>query len=216
MSRHLSPILGRCAPVLAALALAAPVASAATTGCAPAGAKVLKASGSARVYSSNGYYYGCLGTRRTRLGALAGTPSVAPASPATRIARFALAAPYVALDTVQIGVDDFASSVSIIDLRSGVRLANDAAAKAPPRAEFFITVTELALNANGVLAWVARIGAVAQAQPNYELHLLEHRSNEIVAAGTIPIVGLALTRRRVSWSEDHAGPRHWVPLEPAA
>jgi hypothetical protein len=211
MSHHHSPILGRCAPVLAALALAAPLASAATPGCAPLGAKILKASGSARVYSANGSYYGCLGTRRTRLGALAGTTPIAPASPATRIAHLALAAPYVALDSVQIGVDNLASKVTVIDLRSGATVASAAAAKTPARAESFITVTEMALNANGVLAWVARIGAVGQPQPNYELHLLEH-GDQTVAAGTIPIIDLALTRGRVGWSEDHAGPRHWLPL----
>lgn len=208
MPHHHSLILGRYAPVVLALALAASVASAATPGCAPAGAKVLEASAGARVYSSNGSYYGCVGARHTRLGAVAGTPT----APATRVARFALATPYAAVDSVQMGVDNLASRVSLVDLRSGATVASAPAAKPPVRAESFITVTEMALNAGGVLAWVARIGAIGQSQPNYELHLLEHRSDQTVAAGTIPIVGLALTRTRVSWSEDHLGGRHWLPL----
>jgi hypothetical protein len=203
-----SLLVGRYAPVLAAIALAASVASAATPGCAPAGAKVLEASGSSRVYSSNGSYYGCLGARQTRLGALSGTP----AAPATRVERFALAAPYAAVDSVQMGVDNLASRVSLVDLRSGATVASAAAAKPPARAESFVTVSAMALNANGVLAWVARIGAIGQSQPNYELHLLEHRRDQTVAAGTIPIVALALTRSRVSWNEDHVGGRHWLPL----
>jgi hypothetical protein len=208
MYKQASAVLRRFAPLAFALVLFVPTASAAASSCVPTSAKTLEASGAARIYSLGATLYGCLGTRHTRLGALAGTPS----SPATRVSRYALAEPYAAVDTVQMGVDNFASRVSVIDLRSGASLASEPAAKPPPRAESFITVTAIALNANGVAAWVARIGAIGQSQPSYELHLLEHRSDQTVSSGTIPIVALALTRTRLSWSEDHAGPRDSLPL----
>jgi hypothetical protein len=203
-----SAVLRRFAPLALALALLAPAVVAASPGCAPVGAKVLRASGAARLYSVGATLYGCLGSRRTRLGALTGTP----AAPAARVMRNLLAGRFAAIDTAEMGVDTFASTVSLVDLRSGATVGSEPAAAPPPRAEFFITVTQMALNRNGVLAWVARTGAVGLPQPSYELHLLEHGRDDTVASGTIPIVALSLNTASVSWSEDHAGPRDSLPL----
>jgi hypothetical protein len=208
MSKHPSVRARRLAPLaLAGLALAAP-AAAATRACAPAGAIVLRASGAVRIYSQGTALYGCLGARRTRLGSLRGT---LPA-PAARVDRYVLAGHYAGVDTVQMGVDTFASTVALVDLRSGATLARTPAAAPLPRPESFVTVTQMAVNRNGVLAWVSRAGAVSIPQPTYQLHVLEHGRDYVDSDGTLPIVGLRLTASIVGWRDDHAGPVHQLPL----
>ena len=204
-----SGVLRRFASVALALAVWAGAASAATPGCAPAGAKVLKASGAARLYSVGTTLYGCLGSRRSGLGALKGTPG----SPATRVARYLLASPYAAIDSFDMGVDTFNSSVSIVDLRSGKTIATAPATSPEARPESFISVAAMALNRDGDLAWIGRRSAIGVPKPTYELHLLQGKHDDTVAAGTIPILTLALTTTTLSWT-DKGGSRHSIPLKP--
>lgn len=208
MSVQRSAALRRFAPLALALALAAPASSAAAPGCAPTAAKVLKASGAARLYSVGTTLYGCLGSTRTRLGALAGRPG----SPATRVQRYVLTGRFAAIDTVEMGVDTFSSTVLLRDLRTGATLASSPAAKPLARPESFISVTQMALNRNGVLAWVGRSSAIGAPQARYELFVLEHRQASSVAAGTIPLVSLRLTSTSVSWQFGQGGPRKSDPL----
>jgi hypothetical protein len=205
-----SAALRRFAPLAFAIALAAPASTAAAPACAPAAAKVLEASGPARLYSVATTLYGCLGSTRTRLGALAARPG----SPATRVARYVLTGRFAAIDTVVMGVDTFSSTLSVRDLRSGARLASAPAAKAPARPESFVSVTQMALNRNGVLAWVARSSSVGQHQPRYGLFVLEHRQVAALAAGTVPLLSLRLTHTAVSWQFGQGGPRKSDPLVP--
>ena len=208
MSVQRSAALRSFAPLALALALAAPASSAAAAGGAPTAAKILEASGAARLYSVGTTLYGCLGSRRTQLGALAGRPG----SPATRVQRYVLAGRFAAIDTVEMGVDTFNSAVSLRDLRTGATVASSPAAKPLARPESFISVTQMALNRNGVLAWVGRSSAIGQPQPSYELFVLVRRHANSLAAGTIPLLALRLTSTTVSWQSGHGGPRRSDPL----
>jgi hypothetical protein len=202
-------VLRQLAAVALALVILAASASAAGSGCAATGAKVLKASHAARLYSVGTTLYGCLGSRRTRLGALKGTP----ASPATRVARYSLASPYAGIDTFEMGVDTFSSTVSTVDLGSGKTIATAPATSPQARAESFVSVRAMALNRDGVLAWIGERSAIGVSEPTYELHLLQAEDDSTVAAGTVPILTLALTRTRLSWT-DATKSRHAIPLKP--
>jgi len=181
------------AVALALLALAGGAGAAGS--CAPAGSKVLASSGGARLYGAGGNVYGCLGSRHTLLG-----PGPALSHP-TRIAHEVLAGRYAGVDLAQMGVDTFSSSVKLVNLRSGATLASAPATSPERRAESFIVVRAMAINANGVLAWIGTRSAVGAFQPIYELHVLSATVRTEVASGTIPLAKLVLSLTRLSWRE---------------
>ncbi len=202
MHPHDSGALRRLAPVALALAILAPAASAATPGCAPAGATVLRASSLARVYVVGTTLYGCTAGYRAKLGALAGST----AAPATRITRYLLAGRYVAFDSVDMGVDTLSSTVTLIDLANGVR-ADSPATPSLPRPESFRTVKQMALDADGIVAWIGQSSAIGLPQPEYYVRALtatasfgEHR------AGAHPS-DLRLSGHQLSWRNTPSGPR---------
>lgn len=202
MCPHPSGVLRQLAPLALALALLAPAASAATPGCAPAGAKLLRASALARVYSVGTALYGCAGARTTKLGALAGTS----AAPATRITRYLLAGRYVAFDTVEMGVDTFSSTVTLIDLANGVR-ADSPAAPPLPRPESFRTVTQMALDADGIVAWIGRASAIGLPKPDYYVRALSASSSFATHITASRPTDLRLSGHQLSWRDGQNGPR---------
>jgi hypothetical protein len=194
--------LRRFAPFALALAILAPAASAATPGCAPAAAKILRSSALARVYSVGTTLYGCTDAYTTKLGALKGTV----AAPATRITRYLLAGRYVAFDTVEMGVDTFSSTVTLIDLENGV-LADSPATPPLPRPESFRTVTELALTGGGIVAWIGRTSAVGLPKPDFYVRALTAGSSfGAHLSGSRP-TDLRLSGHQLSWREGPGGPR---------
>ena len=116
--------------------------------------------------------YGCLGARRTRLGTLRGTVPF----PATRIALYALSGRYAGIDTAQMGVDTFSSTVTLVDLRHR-RDARDARPRRRPSGgpSPSSRVTAMAIDANGTLAWIGRRSAIGVPTPTYEVHALNAR-----------------------------------------
>jgi hypothetical protein len=192
----------RFAAVALALAIFAPAASAAAPGCAPAGAKILRSSALARVYSVGTTLYGCTGAYTTKLGALKGTVL----TPATRITRYLLAGRYVAFDTVQMGVDTFSSTVTLIDLENGVR-ADSPATPPLPRPESFKTVTEMALSADGIVAWIGRTSAIGLPKPYYYVRAITASSSfGVNVPGSTP-TDLRLVGHQLSWRQSPGGPR---------
>ncbi|HEX4034774.1 MAG TPA: hypothetical protein VHX66_10050 [Solirubrobacteraceae bacterium] len=157
----------------------------------------------AGLYSSLGVLYGCDGSRRTRLGVLRTTPL----APATRIARYALAGRFAAIDLTQMGVDNLDATVAVYDLRSGRRVASAPGTTPENRAESFISVSALAVNSQGVLAWIGRRSAVGVLEPTYELHVLRAGMNTTLATNTAKLAGLRLSATAVSWT-DAGGRRH--------
>jgi hypothetical protein len=192
-----------------ALVAAASGAGAAPASCVPSGINTLRASGAARTYSRAGVLYACLGRRQTRLGSLRGSVPF----PARRVALYALSPRYAAVDTLEMGVDTLASTVALIDLRSG-RTLERAPATSPERAaESFSTVTEMKVNGNGVLAWIGRRSAIGDPQPVYELHILApRRAAGVSAHSTIALVDLALSEKQLSYRFAHDGRRVVIPL----
>jgi len=186
------------AVVLVPLALAA-TAGAAPASCVPVAATTLRASGAARLYSEGSVLYGCLGARRTRLGALRGTV----AFPATRIARYALSSSgYAGIDTAQMGVDTFNSTVLLVDLRTGATLASAPGTTPERRAEFFITVTAMVVDRKGTLAWIGERSAIGVPHPTYEVHTLNAARNRLLASSaTIASRSLRLHGETISWRE---------------
>jgi hypothetical protein len=168
---------------------------------------VLHVSLHARLYSSRGVLYGCAGSRRTRLGALSGTRL----APATRIALYALAGRYAAIERAQMGVDTFDATVAVYDLASGRRVGTAPGTTPEDRAESFITVSALAVNRNGVLAWIGRRSALGVIEPTYELHVLKTGKNTLLATSTAKLAGLRLTLTALSWT-DAGGSRHSARL----
>jgi len=192
--RHLS------AAALALVILAA-TATAATPGCAPSGAKVLLASKLARVYSLGTTLYGCTDGRQTKLGALKGTT----AAPATRITRYLLAARYVAFDTVDMGVDTFSSTVTLIDLVNGVR-ADSPAAPSSPRPESFKTATAMVIDADGIVAWIGQSSAIGQPKPQYYVRALTATASFGQQATAGNPTALRLSGHQLSWRNGPSGP----------
>jgi hypothetical protein len=194
--------------VVATAALAAAVlaqtAGAAASGCAPGAAKVLKSSGAARIYAESGTLYGCLGSRATRLGSLQGTHL----APATRVVRYVLASPYAGFDSVQMGVDTFASTVSIVDLQTGATVASAPATSAERRAESFISVHAMAINASGQLAWVGERSAIGVPHPTYELRVLSKPPSKLIEATLTPPTALRLRGHTLTWRTSPNGPLH--------
>jgi hypothetical protein len=185
------------AVVIVPLALAAS-AGAAPASCVPAAAKPLRSSGAAHIYSQGTVLYGCLGARRTRLGTLRGTVPF----PATRIALYALSGGYAGIDTVQMGVDTFSSTVALVDLRTGATVATAPGTTPERRAESFITVTSIAVNDTGTLAWIGRRSAIGVPQPTYEVHALNAARRRLLASSaTIAATSLRLRGDTISWRD---------------
>lgn len=180
---------------LAPLALAS-TACASPASCVPAKAKTLRASGAARIFSQGYTLYGCLGARTTRLGSLRGTVPF----PARKITLFALSPRYAALDDVDMGVDTFASTVTLIDLQSGRTVATAPATTPERAAESFVTVTALRVGANGTLAWIGERSAIGMPQRIFEVHALAAGRNRLLASATnIAPKTLRLRENTVSW-----------------
>ena len=179
--------------------LCAAGARAASTGCVPAGAKTVAAAGDARLYVKGGTLYGCLGAAQTLLG---GAPSARRLG-ATRVALYALTTRYAGIDTLTMGVDNLASKVSIVDLRSGATLASEPATTPELRAESFVAVTAIDLDAAGTLAWIGSRSAVGAFTPIYEVHTLTAAgSARLLASGPkIAPHSLALRGEMLSWRQ---------------
>ncbi|HEY7965831.1 MAG TPA: hypothetical protein VID68_02280 [Solirubrobacteraceae bacterium] len=141
--------------------------------------------------------YGCSGARRTRLGALRGTRP----APGTRIALFALAGRFAGVDTAQMGIDTFDSTVSLRDLRNPQLVVSAPATNPERRPESFITVSALCVNRDGALAWIGRRSAIGVPEPTYELHLLTGGLNRIEATGAAKLANLTLTATTLSWTD---------------
>lgn len=173
-------------------------AAAAPASCVPAAAKLLRSAGTAHIYSQGGVLYGCLGARRTRLGTLRGTVPF----PARRVALYALSGGYAGIDTVQMGVDTFNSTVALVDLRTGATVATAPGTTPERRAESFITVPSIAVNDTGTLAWVGRRSAIGVPQPTYEVHALNAARRRLLASSaTIAAGSLRLSGDTISWRD---------------
>jgi hypothetical protein len=182
---------------IAALALVAGASSAGASSqaCVPGGFEALRASGPARVYTNGSALFGCLGTRTTRLGTLRGTTPF----PARRVALYALSARYVGIDTVDMGVDTLASTVTLFDLATGRQIASAPATSPERAAESFSTVAAMKVDGIGVLAWVGRRSSIGALKPVYELRVIAKGRTGGIAAGSVPLVLLALNDKGLSY-----------------
>jgi hypothetical protein len=181
--------------VLAPLVLAIG-ARAAPASCVPSAGKTLLTSGPARLYSQGAQLYGCLGSRRTRLGALRGTVPF----PATRIVLYALSSRFAGIDNADMGVDTFSSTVALFDLRSGARIATAAATTPERRAESFLTVTSMVVDVKGTLAWIGQRSAIGVTTPTLEVHALNAAHNRLLAsAADISPKSLRLHGETLTW-----------------
>ena len=171
-------------------------ARAAPASCAPSATKTLLKAGPARLYSQGTQLYGCLGSRRTRLGALRGTVPF----PAKRVALYVLSSRFAGTDTANMGVDTFSSTVALFDLRSGARIATAAATTPERRAESFLTVASMVVDANGTLAWIGQRSAIGVPTPTLEVHALNAAGNRLLASGAhISPKSLRLHGETLTW-----------------
>ena len=162
----------------------------------PAGATVLSRSGPSSLYSRGGRLYGCLPSRTTALGALSAT---VPA-PATRVARYVLRGPYAAIDTTEMGVDTFSSTVAVVDLRSGATIASAQATSPPRRPESFVSVAAMAIDPHGTLAWIGERSAIGVPTPTFEVHALTAAGNRLLASSAhIAPKSLRLHGETLTW-----------------
>jgi hypothetical protein len=185
------------AVMIVPLALAA-TAGATSASCVPAAATTLRSSGAARIYSLGSALYGCLGTRRTRLGPLRGTVPF----PATRITRFTLSSRYAGVDRVEMGVDTLNSTVSLVNLGTGATIATAPGTTPERRPESFITVTAMVVDAKGTLAWIGERSAIGVSAPTYEVHALNADRDRLLAnSATIAATSLRLRGETISWRE---------------
>lgn len=176
-------------------AVAAPGASASRGGCAPSGATVLRSSDASRVYSLREVLYACLGAERIRLGSLI-------AGPAGRVDRYALTARYVGFDVVTSGVDQTNSTVSMIDLAVGPNpVVAIIAARPLARPESFVSVTDLAVSGDGIIAWTARRSSLG-VRTDYQVYVATAQFENQLAAGPTPFTHLY-------FGGDHSTVLHW-------
>jgi hypothetical protein len=153
--------------------------------------------GAARMYVLSGGLYGCLGARRTRLGA---APSARPLA-SVRVALFALSPGYAGIATATTGVDTFSSVVSVVDLRSGATLASAPATTPERRAESFVTVRSIAVDPRGTVAWIGARSAVGAFTAVYEVHTLTRGGRERLLASSTEIApgSLRLDGETLHW-----------------
>ncbi len=162
----------------------------------PATATALRASGAARLYAQGSTLYGCLGSRRTKLGSLHGTVPF----PARRVVLYALAGRYAAIDIVNMGVDTLASTVSLHDLASGSTTASAPATTPQRAAESFVTVTTLRVDAGGVAAWIGRRSSIGALTAVYEVHALSKASGDrLLASSKLEPTALATEGDTITW-----------------
>ena len=208
-SRSLRAVVLCVVVVLAAGAVGLIAAPAASRSCLPQAATVLAKSGAARLYSSGGQLYGCLGTRTTRLGAL----GVRGRFPHTRVTLYALAGRYAGIDVAAMGIDTFDSTLIVIDLATGRRVASAPATSPENRAESFITARSLVIDPGGTVAWVGARSAVGAFTPIYEVRALSAHGDRLLDSGThIRPASLALTAHQLSWTDGTM--RRHAQLEP--
>jgi hypothetical protein len=182
-------------PVILALSV---TGAGAAGSCAPAGTRILAGAGSARLYSQGGELYGCLAARRTRLGAL----SASRPFPATKIALYALSGRYAAFDRTDMGVDTFASTVALVDLRSGATIASAPGTTPANRPESFITVGSMVVDARGTLAWIGERRSIGVLSPTVEVHTLSAAGAKLLAsASDIAARSLKLNGEMLTWRE---------------
>lgn len=185
------------AVVVVPLALAA-TAGASGASCVPAAGKTLRSSGAARIYSVGSGLYGCLGARRTRLGPLRGTVPF----PATRITLYTLSSGYAGTDRLQMGVDTLNSTVSLVNLHTGATVGTAPGTTPERRAESFITVTAMVVDAKGTLAWIGERSAIGVPAPTYEVHALNAARDRLLASSaTIVATSLRLHGETFSWRQ---------------
>lgn len=188
-------IAAAVAVALAVGAIAASAGAGAPTGCVPPGSTTLRASGAARLYSRGSALFGCLGTRDTKLGSLRGTVPF----PARRIVRYALSSRYAGIDTVDMGVDTLASTVALVDLRTGATVAS-VPATTPERApESFVSVSAIAVGPSGVLAWIGERSSIGALKPVYEVHALVGTRNRLLASSATKPTSLRLRGNELLW-----------------
>ena len=154
--------------------------------------------------------YGCLRSRRTKLGALKGTTL----APGMRIDLSALSSGgYAAVDRADMGVDTFASTVALIDLHTGATVATAPATTPENRAESFVTVASMVLDAHGTVAWIGQRSAIGVSTPTLEVHTLNATAARLIASSTtIAPKSLKLHGETLTWT--NAGHTKTTTLAP--
>jgi hypothetical protein len=125
-----------------------------------------------------------------------------------RVAHWALAGRYVGIDVATMGIDTFASMLSVIDLATGRRTASAPATAPENRAESFISATSLSIDPAGTLVWVGSRSAVGAFTPIYEVRALGEHGDQLLDSGAhIKPSSLTLSGHELSWI-DGAHQRH--------
>jgi hypothetical protein len=187
------------AVALAAAGVLAQRSEGAPGDCVPASARTLAAAGGARLYVLGSELFGCLGSTRILLG---GAPDSRPLG-VTRVARYALAPRFAGIATLRMGVDTLAASVSIVDLRAGATVASAPATTPELRAESFVDVSAIVIDARGTLAWIGSRSAVGAFTPIYEVHTLAGTGADRLLASSTAIAPHSLQLRggTLSWRQ---------------
>lgn len=191
--------------VVAVLAVAVSASAGTSSGgghaaCLPRGAHTLAADRVAVAFSWHGSVWACLaatGERRNLAGA--GFCNRA----AGRAAPVRLAGRTVAYGLERCGVDTGSSTVMVLDLAAGKRLADLTAATLPLGPESYVSVVSLVLRADGAVGWIAHVASlVGRAGAPYEVHGFSGGKSSLLDSGAaIGPASLRLAGSTMTWRD---------------
>lgn len=179
-----SLLAGTAVVALAVSASASTPSGVGHAACLPRGAHTLAADRVAVAFSWHGSVWGCLaatGERRNLAGA--GFCNRAPG----RAAPVRLAGEVVVYGLASCGVDTGSSTVVVLDLATGKRLADLTASTLPIGPESYVSVESLVLRADGAVGWIAHIASLVGRQGvPYEVHRFSGGEPSLLDSGGKP------------------------------
>lgn len=181
---------------LSACGAAAAGRSAPARPCGPASARTLAVSGSARVYAVGRLVSGCAAGGGGRHFAL-GTTNLCHGS--VQVQAVTVAGRLAAFGTLSCGVDTGSGVVQVRRLTDGRTLFTHGAAGAPGP-ESFTTVTAIAADAAGDVAWIARASSIVRHTASTAVYAAAGATVRQLDAGTAILSdSLRLNGTTVSW-----------------
>jgi hypothetical protein len=164
--------------------------------CGSNGGHTIAASSAARVYSLHGHVYGCAGRagRVYRLGSSATCISTRLVGPVTVVGDLA------AYGAQSCGIDTGSSQVVVRRLSDDQQILTAGASSLQLGPESYVSVTAVALRADGHVAWIAMGSSIATHRKDVEVHQQDARGAHLLDSGAaVRPQSLKLRGTRLTW-----------------
>ena len=187
---------------VASLALAASCGAAVNVACSPRGSKPLASDHAGTVFVMHGVVYGCLDRPRARRYRLGSSSSCHDSL--GRVGLVAAAGALVAYALTRCGVDTAPAQIVVRRLSNGKPIRTERAV-ALIRAEAFVSVDALVLEADGAVGWIATELSLGSHSSSREVHRADSSGNSVLDSGSgIDIHSLRLRGSTMSWRDGDA------------